>query len=87
MSIYFLAYPVYSCHGHLTRYRPSLFTHRALVLQADFEYRKPAGLPADIQLQGQLINTWFSPRRRFNNKKHAGWLMINILVINIRRYP
>ena len=47
----------------------------------------PPALPADIQLQGQLINTWFSPRRRFNNKKHAGWLMINILVINIRRYP
>ncbi|GDD87693.1 hypothetical protein HmCmsJML204_04931 [Escherichia coli] len=44
MNIYFLAYPVYSCHGHLTRYRPSLFTHRALVLQADFEYRKPAGI-------------------------------------------
>ena len=65
MNIYFLAYPVYSCHGQLfcteyasstsslteyssrhvlTRYRPSLFTHRALVLQADFEYRKPAGI-------------------------------------------
>ncbi|MBX4334652.1 hypothetical protein K4G90_23445, partial [Mycobacterium tuberculosis] len=29
---------------HFTRYRPSLFTHRALVLQADFEYRKPAGI-------------------------------------------
>ena len=29
----------------------------------------PPVLPADIQLQGQLINTWFSPRRRFNNKK------------------
>ncbi|RZY66159.1 hypothetical protein, partial [Escherichia coli] len=34
----------YSSRHVLTRYRPSLFTHRALVLQADFEYRKPAGI-------------------------------------------
>ncbi|WP_434737062.1 hypothetical protein [Escherichia coli] len=47
----------------------------------------PPALPADIQLQGKLINTWFSPRRRFNNKKHTGWLMINILIINIWCYP
>lgn len=34
-----------------------------------------------------LINAQLSPRGRFNDKKHGGWLMINILIINIRRYP
>ncbi len=45
----------YSSRHVLTRYRPSLFTHRALVLQADFEYRKPYR-HAEIgqQIPGQL---------------------------------
>ena len=77
----------YSSRHVLTRYRPSLSRTGHSFYRQILNTESPPALPADIQLQGQLINTWFSPRRRFNNKKHTGWLMINILIINIRRYP
>ncbi|MEL9115717.1 hypothetical protein J4Y59_23375, partial [Escherichia coli] len=44
-------------------------------------------LPPDIHVHGELITTWFAPRRRYQNKKHAGWLLINNLIINRRRLP
>lgn len=70
----------YSSRHVLTRYRPSLSRTGHSFYRQILNTESPPALPADIQLQGQLINTWFphadgliTKTRWMADDKHPGY--------------